>query len=454
MLQGILRLIGQQVSVEKTYVVTSARHEEEVRQQVREMVSPSSKGDVSTPIPVRNILVEPQGRNTAAAITLASFHLRRLDPSGIMVVLPADHLIREEKNFLEIIERGTCAAEEGYLVSLGIPPNRPETGYGYLQSGEVIHDGAHPLYRVKRFVEKPKRDQAEGYLASGDYYWNSGIFLWRVDTILEELRRYLPDLFSGFQDLEGALGKREGREAISRLYKGLPSISIDYGVMERSDRVAMLKARIGWSDLGSWEALHEVSEKDSRGNVVRGNVIDLESEGSLIYGDKRLVATIGLRDLVVVDTEDATLVCPRERSQEVKRIVSLLQERNAPEHQVHRTVIRPWGSYTVLDEGPGYKVKRITVHPGGRLSLQKHHQRSEHWVVLSGRAQVTRGEEIYELAPHQSTSIPKETAHRLENPFDAPLHMVEVQEGSYLGEDDIVRLDDVYGRTVRESGSE
>ncbi len=446
LLQGTLRLIGNKVPTDNTLVVTSLRHEDEVRQQIRELAHSPSRRDVYPSIPMGNILVEPEGKNTAAAIALAAFYLKKSDPNGIMVVLPADHLIKEEEGFLEIIGQGATYAESGVLITLGIPPHRPETGYGYIQFGEVIRQGSFPLHKVSRFVEKPKRSVAEEYLAAGDYCWNSGIFIWQVQAILDDFQKYLPEIFSGFKNLQAYLGTAKGEERIKELYQTLPSISVDYGVMEKTDRVAVMKAQVGWSDLGSWEAYHEVSEKDAKGNVVRGNVVDIESEGSLIFADKRLVATVGLKDLVVVDTEDATLVCPRERSQDVKKIVGLLQEKNSTEHQVHKTVVRPWGTYTVLDEGVGYKVKRITVQPGQRLSLQKHSKRSEHWVVLSGRARVTRGEDVFELDPHQSTSIPKETQHRLENPFEAPLHIVEVQEGSYLGEDDIVRFDDVYGR--------
>ena len=427
-------------------MVTSIRHEDEVRQQVKELTHSPARRDVHPPIPMSNILVEPEGKNTAAAIAFAALYLKKIDPSSVMVVLPADHLIKDEKGFLEIIEQGARLTERGVLITLGIPPNRPETGYGYIQSGEIIQEGHHALYKVSRFVEKPTKIVAEEYLQSGNYFWNSGIFVWKTQTILEEFQKYLPDIFNGFKNLEPHLGTGQESKSLKDLYKTLPSISIDYGVMEKSDRVAMLKAQIGWSDLGSWEAYHEVSEKDLKGNVTRGNVVDIDSEGSLVFADKRLVATIGLKDLVVVDTEDATLVCPRDRSQDVKKIVNLLQERNSIERQVHKTVVRPWGTYTVLDEGENYKVKRITVLAGQRLSLQKHSKRSEHWVVLSGRAKVTRGEEVFELGPHQSTSIPKETRHRLENPYEAPLHIVEVQEGPYLGEDDIVRFDDVYGR--------
>jgi mannose-1-phosphate guanylyltransferase/mannose-6-phosphate isomerase len=337
------------------------------------------------------------------------------------------------------------------LVTFGIKPIRPETGYGYIKPDRkrvLGKRGTLKGYRVGRFVEKPDAVKAAHYLKSGDYYWNSGMFVWRAATILEEIRRHQPALGRGIDHIGRLMEQKTPRSVIDDTYRGLPSISIDNGVMERSDRAAMVPVAFKWSDVGSWGSLDEVAAKDRAGNVVGGRVIDIGSRRSVVYGDRRVVATIGLTDMVVVDTPDATLVCPKSRAQDVKRIVDILKQQGAPEHLEHLTVHRPWGSYTVLEEGPGYKVKRVTVNAGGRLSLQLHHKRSEHWVVIAGTARVTRGEEVFDLQVGQSTAVPIETKHRLENPGQDILHIIEVQNGPYLGEDDIVRFKDDYGRTA------
>jgi mannose-1-phosphate guanylyltransferase/mannose-6-phosphate isomerase len=274
------------------------------------------------------------------------------------------------------------------------------------------------------------------------------MFVWGAATILEEIRRHQPSLAQGIDRISRLIDQGAAKAAIDEAYRLLPSISIDTGVMERSNKAAVVPVSFSWSDVGSWGSLDEVAAKDKAGNVMGGRVVDIDSQRSVIYGDRRVVATIGLTDMVVVDTPDATLVCPKSRAQDVKKIVDILKQQGAPEHLEHLTVHRPWGSYTVLEEGPRYKVKRVTVHAGGRLSLQLHHQRSEHWVVIAGTARVTRGEEVFELHVGQSTAIPVETKHRLENPGQDTLHIIEVQNGPYLGEDDIVRFKDDYGRTA------
>jgi mannose-1-phosphate guanylyltransferase/mannose-6-phosphate isomerase len=303
-------------------------------------------------------------------------------------------------------------------------------------------------YRVGRFVEKPDAARAAQYLKAGDYYWNSGMFIWRAAAILEEIRHHQPALGRGIDHIGGLIDQKAPRSAIDEEYRRLPSISIDNGVMEQSAKAAIVPVAFKWSDVGSWGSLDEVAPKDKSGNIVGGRVVDIGSQRSVVYGDRRVVATIGLSDMVVVDTPDATLVCPKSRAQDVKQIVDILKQQGAPEHLEHLTVHRPWGSYTVLEEGPGYKVKRVTVNAGGRLSLQLHHKRSEHWVVIAGTARVTRGQEIFDLQVGHSTEIPVETKHRLENPGQETLHIIEVQNGPYLGEDDIVRFKDDYGRTA------
>lgn len=402
-----------------------------------------------------NFVIEPEGRNTAPAIALAALELVRRDPEAVMLVLPADHVIKGDRRFQAAVRLGAELATRDYLVTFGIHPIRPETGYGYIQPNRRVRlaerNGltGHP---VARFVEKPDAATAARYLRAGNYYWNSGIFLWRAATILEEMARCQPALARAMRKIGALAASGDAGGQLARVYGRVPSISIDSGVMERSSRTAMIPVDFVWSDVGNWSSLEEVAPCDRSGNVVSGNVVDLGSRHSIVYADRRLVATIGLSDIVVVDTPDATLVCPKARSQDVKQVVEILKRQGAPEHLEHRTVFRPWGSYTVLEEGPGYKVKRVTVNPGGRLSLQLHHRRSEHWVVITGTARVTCGDRVYDLRVGQSTGIPCETPHRLENPGTEVLHIIEVQNGPYLGEDDIVRLKDDYGRAASSPG--
>jgi mannose-1-phosphate guanylyltransferase/mannose-6-phosphate isomerase len=399
-----------------------------------------------------NFILEPEGRNTAPAIALVALELVRRDPDAIMVVVPADHIIKGQRAFDAAVSLAATLATQDYLVTFGIKPIRPETGYGYIRPNRKVtltKQGALKGHPVSRFVEKPNVAKAAQYLNAGDYYWNSGMFIWRAATILDEIKRHQPTLFRGIDRIGRLMQSGSPRQAIDDVYRALKPVSIDTGVMERSKKAAIVPVSFQWSDVGSWGSLDEVASKDKAGNVVIGRVVDLGSRGSIVYGDRRLVATIGLTDMVVVDTPDATLVCPKSRAQDVKQLVDVLKSQNAPEYLEHMTVYRPWGSYTILEEGPGYKVKRVTVKPGGRLSLQMHHRRSEHWVVIAGTARVTRGDEVFDLNVGHSTEIPLETRHRLENPGQEMLHIIEVQNGPYLGEDDIVRFQDDYGRGVK-----
>jgi len=399
-----------------------------------------------------NYVVEPIGRNTAPAIALAAAEIVRRDPEAMMLVLPADHVVTGEKAFQAAVALAAQLAGKGHLVTFGITPTRPETGYGYIQPNRrtaLGKKGRLTGYPVARFVEKPNRTKAAHYLKSGNYFWNSGMFLWKAAAILEEILRHQPQLAKAAQKVHALMASGAEPLVIEEAYKKVPSMSIDNGVMELSAKAAMIPVSFGWSDVGNWSSLEEVAPRDKAGNVVSGRVIDLDSTNSVLYADRRVVATIGLSDMVVVDTPDATLICPKSRSQDVKQMVEILKQQGAPEHLEHLTVFRPWGSYTVLEEGPGYKVKRVTVNPGGRLSLQLHHKRSEHWVVIAGTARVTRGDELLDLQVGQSTAIPVETPHRLENPGTETLHIIEVQNGPYLGEDDIVRFHDDYGRTPK-----
>jgi mannose-1-phosphate guanylyltransferase/mannose-6-phosphate isomerase len=399
-----------------------------------------------------NFVLEPEGRNTAPAIALVALELVRRDPDAIMVVVPADHIVKGQRDFDAAVSIASNLAGEGLLVTFGIQPIRAETGYGYIKPNRktvLAKQGKLKGHPVARFVEKPNAVKAAQYLKAGDYYWNSGMFVWRAATILDEIRRHQSALFQGIEKIGRLIERHASQSMIDEEYRALPSVSIDTGVMEKSTKSAVVPVAFRWSDVGSWGSLDEVASKDKAGNVLVGRVVDIDSRRSIFYGDRRVVATIGLTDMVVVDTPDATLICPKARAQDVKKMVELLRHQGAPEHLEHVTVHRPWGSYTVLEEGPGYKVKRVTVNPGGRLSLQMHHKRSEHWVVIAGTAHVTRGDEVFDLQLGQSTGIPVETPHRLENPGSETLHIIEVQNGPYLGEDDIIRFQDDYGRGVK-----
>ena len=399
-----------------------------------------------------NIILEPEAKNTAPAIGLAALHLERIDPESIMVVLAADHSIRRTDVFLRLLRKAAEAARQDFLITFGIKPDRPETGYGYIKAGERIKtaenrgESAEDVHKVESFVEKPDLETAKGYLKDGRYYWNSGMFIWKTKTLLREIEKNAPALYQGLLEIRNSIGTEREVGVVKDVFKKLEPVSIDYAVMEMTDRAAVIPADIGWSDVGSWTALDDVSERDAAGNIISGNVIDIGSHDSIIYAEKRLVATIGLKDAVVVDTPDATLVCSKERAQDVKKVVDELKKRKAEEHLTHRTVYRPWGSYTVLEMGDRYKIKRIMIKPGAKLSHQMHNHRSEHWVVVSGTARVTNGEKVYDVHPNESTYIPMSTKHRLENAGKIPVQIIEVQNGEYLEEDDIIRFDDEYKR--------
>jgi len=397
-------------------------------------------------------IVEPEGRNTAPAIALAALEVLKRDPDALMLVVPADHVVTGQRDFEAAVELGAQLAAEGHLVTFGIKPIRPETGYGYIRPNPKVILGKHGSFRgfkVEKFIEKPNVTKASRYLKVGNYYWNSGMFVWRAATILDQIRLHQPALSKAMVQIRELMASNASKQTIDEVYRRIAPVSIDNGVMEKSAKSAVVPVAFSWSDVGSWGSLDEVAVKDKAGNVMTGRVVDIESIRSIVYADRRVVATIGLHDMVVVDTPDATLVCPKSRAQDVKKVVDILKRQQAPEHLEHLTIQRPWGSYTVLEEGPGFKVKRVTVNPSGRLSLQLHHKRSEHWVVIAGTARVTRGDDMFDLEIGESTAIPVETKHRLENPGQETLHIIEVQNGPYLGEDDIVRFQDDYGRNVK-----
>jgi mannose-1-phosphate guanylyltransferase/mannose-6-phosphate isomerase len=386
-----------------------------------------------------SILLEPVGKNTAPAICGAAEFCRQQGEDVVLLVLPADHVMINTDKFEEAVLRAAELALDGAIVTFGIKPSGPETGYGYIEQGEDN--------RVVSFKEKPDLAVAVEYLAKGNYFWNSGMFAFTNKTFTREMEKFAPEIL-GSMAVSVEKGARDGRfyrfekTAMSKC----PSDSIDYALMEKTSIAAVVTADLGWSDIGSWQALWNVLEKDEDGNVSKGDILLEDTKNCLIKSENKLVATVGMEDTLVVETADAILVAPLSRSQDVKKVVNRLKKEKRKEFSLHTTVYRPWGSYTVLEEQPRFQIKRITVIPGAKLSLQMHHHRHEHWVVVSGTARITNGDEEILLHENQSTYIPAGTTHRLENPGVIALELIEVQNGSYLGEDDIVRFDDVYGR--------
>ncbi|MEH6504169.1 MAG: mannose-1-phosphate guanylyltransferase/mannose-6-phosphate isomerase [Cycloclasticus sp.] len=391
------------------------------------------------------IMLEPVGRNTAPAVALAAL---AVDPDEILLILPADHVIENIAVFHSVVEQAICEAEKDHLVTFGIVPSGPETGYGYIQAKKEASDATS--YKVNRFVEKPDLATATEYLDSGDYYWNSGMFVFKASRYLDELEKFNPQMLAACKKAyinakEDADFTRVDRAA----FEACPADSIDYAVMEKTDSAVVIPLDADWNDVGSWAALWEIAEKDSNGNALKGDVLTHDTKNSYIHSDKKLIATIGVSDLVIIESDDAIMVAPRDRVQEVKEIVAQLKAKKRSECDVHRKVYRPWGHYDSIDNGERHQAKRIVVKPGGKLSLQMHHHRAEHWIVVKGTAQVTRGDEQFIVSENESTYIPLGTVHSLENRGVIPLEMIEVQSGSYLGEDDIVRFEDKYGRELK-----
>ncbi|HKE48776.1 MAG TPA: mannose-1-phosphate guanylyltransferase/mannose-6-phosphate isomerase [Rhodanobacteraceae bacterium] len=392
-------------------------------------------------------LLEPAGRNTAPAVLLAALHAQsRIGADATLLVLAADHLIRDIEAFVADTTRAAALAKDGWLVTFGIRPTHPETGFGYIRMGEAIPDRHGRA--VGAFVEKPNREKAESYVASGDYVWNSGMFCFRADVLLDVAAKACPDVLAAARACYAGATSHESPVEFARdAFLAQPDISIDYAIMERAPRVAVVPASFDWSDIGSWKAMSDLeAEADAAGNRVRGQAIVVESENCYIQSDARIVAAVGVKDLVIVDTGDAVLVADRDRAQQVKLVVERLRAENHDAAAFHKTVHRPWGSFTVLEDATDCKVKRLIVKPGHVLSLQLHHRRSEHWTVVDGTAKVRIGEEEMLLGRNESAYIPMNTVHRLENPTDRDVHLIEVQCGDYFGEDDIVRLEDRYGR--------
>jgi mannose-1-phosphate guanylyltransferase/mannose-6-phosphate isomerase len=396
------------------------------------------------------LVLEPVGRNTAPAVTIAAMAAVADQPVGqkpdadpILLILPADHVIRDVRAFQAAVAIGRDAAREGKLVTFGVVPTKPETGYGYIRRKA----GNGPVYAIAEFVEKPDLATAQRYLDSKEYFWNSGMFMFRAGVLLDEMRKVAPDVYQTCaQAFTAAKRDLDFTRLPAKEFAACSNISIDYAVMEKTQHGAVVPLDAGWSDVGSWSALHEAMPADEEGNVRLGDVLTSDSQGCYLQSTSRLVAAVGLKDHVVVETKDAVLVAPKDRVQDVKELVGQLKKQGRYETSLHREVFRPWGSYDSIDHGERFQVKRLSVKPGASMSLQLHHHRAEHWIVVSGTARITRGEETFLLEENQSTYIPLGTKHRIENPGKIPLHIIEVQSGTYLGEDDIVRFEDRYGR--------
>jgi mannose-1-phosphate guanylyltransferase / mannose-6-phosphate isomerase len=444
----LLPLVGERTMLQETLhrldgldaappiIVCNDSHRFLVAEQLRQMDSKPQA-----------ILLEPFGRNTAPAIALAAL---KSDPDALLLVLPADHVIRDIPAFQAAIRLAAPAAQTGCMVAFGIVPTAPETGYGYIRKAQPdaqaqsLEAGVH---RIAEFVEKPPLQRAQQFLDDGNYYWNSGMFLFRAGSYLDELRRFAPDIAASAQAaLDSATLDLDFVRVDRDAFESCRSDSIDYAVMEKTAAAVVVPLSAGWSDVGSWSALQDALPCDAQGNVMRGDVLVEDTSGCYLYSENRLVSAVGLKDHIVVETKDAVLVAPKNRVQDVKKLVARLKAEGRNEHSLHREVFRPWGSYDSIDNGDRFQVKRLSIKPGAQLSLQLHHHRAEHWIVVSGTARITCGEKEFMLEENQSTYIPVGVKHRIENPGRIPLRIIEVQSGSYLGEDDIVRFEDRYGR--------
>ncbi|UZE96303.1 mannose-1-phosphate guanylyltransferase/mannose-6-phosphate isomerase [Alkalimarinus alittae] len=393
-----------------------------------------------------SILLEPFGRNTAPAVALAAFSILENGQDDVMLVLPADHVIENIEPFHHALKIASAAAQSGEMVLFGITPDKPETGFGYIQTTPSATTENGTL-RVEAFVEKPNAEKAQAYLASGDYFWNSGMFMFQASCYLEELKQHEPSIYEKVLSTFQRSRKEDKVLHIdSDIFAHCPDDSIDYAVMEKTTKACVVPLQANWNDVGSWSALWDVHAKDENGNVAKGDVLLEQTSNCYVHGEDRMVALLGLDNVVVVDTKDALMVASKDKVQDVKKLVQAIEKKQRPEANAHREVYRPWGCYDSVDNGSRHQVKRITVKPGARLSLQKHHHRAEHWIVVSGTAEVTCGERTFLMSENQSTYIPIGELHRLANPGKIPLEIIEVQSGSYLGEDDIVRFEDIYGR--------
>lgn len=434
LLQQTARRLLQVLPPQRIITVTHQDQVYEVEAQLRAI----------HPALTEHILPEPSGRNTLPAIAWALAAFVDHTPDAVVGVFPADHLVRDQKIFVNIFDKACQAAESGAIVTFGIHPTHASSGYGYIQAGDSVN--GDKIYRVDAFVEKPDQVRAKSYLEAGNYYWNSGMFVFRASTFDRELKRLQPLIDEKMREFLAFYNSGSLSDEARQIYASLPHLSIDYGIMEHTDSAVVVPADMQWSDVGSWDALYEISDKDANLNAIQGDVLTIDSRSSLLISRSGLLATVGIENLVVIQTGDAVFVSSRDRVQDVRMIVDELKRQQKDIHENHAIVARPWGQYTVLEEGEAYKIKRIVVEPGHSLSLQKHEHRAEHWVVIKGQAHVVNGEDEFVLEANQSTFIPRGNKHRLSNAGEEPLHIIEVQTGAYVAEDDIVRYEDHYGR--------
>ncbi len=427
LLQQTYKRLNSFINSDDILTITNVKHYQDVKLQLNKITSSNI------------VLGEPIGKNTAPAIaSCLEYFSQKNDENDIVIVLPSDHLIKDINAFKKTIDNAVPLAQNGFIVTFGIKPNYPETGYGYIKIKDKLLQG----YLVDKFVEKPDYETAQKYIESNNYYWNGGIFMGKISTFLEEFKKYTPEIYSQLTKLDFS---KDEKIAYS-VYEKMPSISVDYAIMEKSSKIALVELQSDWNDLGSWQSLYDIKNKDSEGNVITGNVVVENVKNSLIYSQKELVAVSDLEDIILVETEDAIMACKRSESQNVKKLYTRLKEKESDTIKLHKTVFRPWGYYTCLNSGEGYLTKIICVLPGQKLSIQSHNHRSEHWVVLEGQALVIRDDKKYNVYSGDSIDIPVQSKHSLQNPYENELKIIEVQKGDYISEDDIIRYEDCYGR--------
>lgn len=429
LLQNTFLRLQKLTSPERIITITNTKHAGDIKMQLRELDD----------APVK-ILTEPTAKNTAPAIAMGVDYCLRSYSDAVFLVMPSDHLILDDEKFISTVKKGYELAKNGNIVTFGIKPVFADTGYGYIKAEKALTEDA---FRVDEFKEKPDEKTAREYVDSGIYYWNSGIFMFSGSVILKEFEKHCPEI----SDVAAKLKYLESGTGVTfESFDKMPSISIDYAVMEKSDKIVLLPLESDWNDLGSWQSIYDISEKDKSNNVISGQIINVESQNSLIYSNSKCIAAVGLDNVVLVETEDAILACDKNRTQDVKKVFDELKKQGSDLTIIHKTVFRPWGFYTCIEGGEGYLIKKIQVNPKQKLSIQMHNHRSEHWVVISGRAKVVLESEEYMLGAGQSIDIPLKAKHSLQNPYDEPLSIIEVQKGDYISEEDIIRFEDIYGR--------
>jgi mannose-1-phosphate guanylyltransferase/mannose-6-phosphate isomerase len=428
LIQSTIKRLLPELEAERVRIVCGEEHFYEIARHLEEIDVPSDS----------KIITEPCGRNTAPAILLATLNILKTEKDAVLLVFPSDHVIKDVDKFRERLKKAISLAEKNCIVTFGIKPSSPETGYGYIEGTTPVNKYA---LKIKRFVEKPDEKTAKRYVKAGNFFWNSGMFAFKASVLIKEFKTYEPRLLKDLQDIT-----TYGTEVPFEKYSGLPDISIDYAIMEKTKKGVVLPSDFGWSDIGTWKSLYDFLPKGDNENVVEGDVILEETRHCFIRGDNRLIVANDLENIVIVETPDTVFVSDLHKSKNVKSIVSELKRQGRKEYKAHTTVYRPWGTYTILEENKNTKIKRIVVYPGAKLSFQMHHHRSEHWIVVQGTAKIVNGDQVVFLEENQSTYVPKTTRHRLENPGKIPLHIIEVQMGDYLEEDDIVRFDDDFGR--------